>query len=67
MSCSSQAENGFINTQEGESEESDVSGDSQMDVEGAYSFTEIQLFLNRTKGMRSVKVDEFFSRFKIVP
>ncbi len=31
-----------------------------MDAESVYSFAKIQTFLQKTKGMRSVKVDEFF-------
>jgi len=57
MSCSSQSDDVVMNTQESES---DVSGDAQMDVESAYPFTKIQSFLQRTKGLRSVKVEEFF-------
>lgn len=62
MSCSSQSDNVLMNTQESEC---DVSGDTQIDVESAYSFTKIQSFLQRTKGLRSVKVDEFFPDLKL--
>lgn len=62
MSCSSQSDDGLLNSQD---YESDVNGDTQLDVESAYSFTRIQSFLQRTKGMRSVKVDDVFPDLKL--
>lgn len=62
MSISSQSDDVLMSTQESES---DVSGDTQMNVESAYPFTKIQSFLQRTKGLRSVKIDEFFPDLKL--
>lgn len=62
LTSSSQLDEGLMNTQESES---DVCGDTQMDVESAYSFTRIQSFLQRTKGMRSMKIDDFFPDLKL--
>lgn len=56
MGCSSQSQENLSNTQEGGSE----CGNTQVDAESVYSFAKIQTFLQKTKGMRSVKVDEFF-------
>lgn len=62
LMSSSQLDEGLMNTQESES---DACGETQMDVESVYSFTRIQSFLQRTKGMRSMKIDDFFPDLKL--
>lgn len=60
MACSSQSQENMSSTQEGESE----CGDTQVDAESVYK---IQTFLQKTKGMRSFKVDEFFPDLRLFP
>lgn len=38
----------------------DVTGSSQLEVQSVYSFSRIRSFLQETKGMRLVKVEEYF-------
>lgn len=57
---SSQSDDGLMNTQE-----SNCSENTQFDVKTAYSLNKIQSFLQTTKGMRSVKVEDYFSDLKL--
>lgn len=59
---SSQSEDSLSNTQDSDSP---LSGHTQVDVESVYSFTRIRSFLQDTKGMRSVKVENFFPDLKL--
>lgn len=62
MCASSQSEDGLMETQESEYE---GSSDTQVDMDCAYPFSKIRSFLQSTKGMRSVKVEDFFPDLKL--
>lgn len=62
MCASSQSEDGLMERQESEYE---GSSDTQVDMDCAYPFSKIRSFLQSTKGMRSVKVEDFFPDLKL--
>lgn len=59
---SSQSEESSMDTQESVCE---FSADTQVDAESVYPFTKLRSFLQDTKGMRSVRVDDFFPDLKM--
>lgn len=58
----SQSEESSMDTQESVCE---FSADTQVDAESVYPFTKLRSFLQDTKGMRSVRVDDFFPDLKM--
>ena len=54
---SSQPEDSQVSTQDSGG---DVTGSSQLEVQSVYSFSRVRSFLQETKGMRLVKVEEYF-------
>lgn len=43
----------------------EFSADTQVEEDSVYSFTRLRSFLQDTKGMRSVRVDDFFPDLKL--
>ena len=58
----SKFEEGLMDTQESVCE---FGADTQVDAESVYPFTKLRSFLQDTKGMRSVRVDDFFPDLKM--
>lgn len=58
----SQSEESSMDTQESVCE---FGADTQVDAESVYPFTRLRSFLQDTKGMRSVRVDDFFPDLKM--
>ncbi len=58
----SQSEESLMDTQESVCE---FGADTQVEAESVYPFTRLRSFLQDTKGMRSVRVDDFFLDLKM--